>query len=789
MSRLFRRLTCLTNLAKANNPKGQIATLLILFMVIALIFVMATVNIGQVATTSTTLSNAADAAALQLASSLVTKARAISDGLYSECHRRFKCCVETGLAAGIFALVLAVIAVFLCQPCLAFIASIGIGAAVGTTFTLTTFVATGAVAGMIGGAIGGAYAGTGVVEGMVTGLAIGASVGLAGAGIAGAPMTAPAAAPAGGAAGGGAGGASLGVSTGLTSDAGIMGSGFTPVTLAPATLSVPAAAAPTLGVSGLVVDAGIMAAAASLPVATLGTGAVILGALSTASKLGSDAIAEQNWKDLYREMSNDVNKLKEKDRYRENAFITALSLVVDDPNKSQDTYDINRNGDTAELVSDFFIWLHRRHEKFNSLRQQETPRVRYFLNGPARNFRNFAEKTYTGTNSSYYNGTTYSRRHNPGMLEKLEYEWYLDSQDDTYKVRAGTDGSIVTLLRGFWNNGTRFTIDDNGPKTAWEPGPVLVEYDAWVHTECGDGPCPAPPAGMDYIDGLADKFRDMVLFIDSLKSDIESAALTWENWIWIFYDEDDPNNTGTYYGKLKKSLEMLQSIRQQILSIRDSAPLCIWGYYEDPANRRLRNVDPTIPCLACPAPVPPATKPPACSRSCYTNFPCRFSAAANSGYTVDADRFDEFAPALRDLNQLIDRQIPNFMAAIVDLNSRLNAMAMTGSAMDNYGGLNPLKYEWVDTAGRHKVIVQAGPFRVPRLRTEDHGNFISGETCNELVDYRDRGNCWIRVTRDDTSPDIGLLGKWNPFKRPIAKRSKAEYGYRDNKWYLGLKEI
>lgn len=773
MSRLFRRLISLTNLARANNPRGQIATLMILFMVIVLSFVMATVNIGQVATTSTTLSNAADAAALQLASSLVTKARAISDGLYSECHDRFECCVETGLAAGIFALVLAVIAVFICQPCLAFVAGmIGAVTAEGVIL-LAGYVATGAAAGMIGGAIGGAVAGTGVVEGMVTGLAIGAAVGLGGAGIMGAPVSAPTVA--------GQGAASV-VGSSSTSLAGL---GYTAGSQG-ATYMIGGVAS-TVAPGAIVPQGALLLAGTAAQ--TLGTGAAVLGALSTASKLGSDAINDQNWKDLYREMSNDVNKLKERDRYRENAFITALSLVVDDPNKSQDTYDINRNGDTAELVSDFFIWLHRRHEKFNSLRQQETPRVRYFLNGPARNFRNFAEKTYTGTNSSYYNGTTYSRRHNPGMLEKLEYEWYLDSQDNTYKVRAGTDGSVVTLLRGFWNNGTRFTIDDNGPKTAWEPGPVLAEYDAWVHTECGAGPCPAAPAGMDYIDGLADKFRDMVFFIDSLRSDMESAALTWENWIWMFYNEEDPNDTGTYYGKLKKSLEMLQSIRQQILGIRDSAPLCMWGYYEDPANRRLQNVDPAIPCLDCPAPVPPATRPPACRRSCYTNFPCRFSPAATSGHTVDADKYNEFAPALRDLNQLIDRQIPNFMAAIVDLNSRLNAMAMTGSAMDNYGGLNPLKYEWVDTAGRHKVIVQAGPFRVPRLRTEDHGNFISGETCNELVDYRDRGNCWIRVTRDDASPNVGLLGRWNPFRRPIAKRSRAEYGYRDHKWYLELEEI
>lgn len=69
----FRRIISVKNF-KHHSESGQVATLLILVMVVVLIFIMATVNIGKVANTTTALSNAADSSVLNLASQLASKA-------------------------------------------------------------------------------------------------------------------------------------------------------------------------------------------------------------------------------------------------------------------------------------------------------------------------------------------------------------------------------------------------------------------------------------------------------------------------------------------------------------------------------------------------------------------------------------------------------------------------------------------------------------------------------------------------------------------------------------------
>lgn len=71
MFRKFNRTTSVKNLFHARAP-GQIATLLVLMMVIMLIFIMITLNMGTVTLKTTNLSNAADAAGLYLASQLGT---------------------------------------------------------------------------------------------------------------------------------------------------------------------------------------------------------------------------------------------------------------------------------------------------------------------------------------------------------------------------------------------------------------------------------------------------------------------------------------------------------------------------------------------------------------------------------------------------------------------------------------------------------------------------------------------------------------------------------------------
>jgi len=96
MIKLLRKITSLNNLSvgtvlfrlrsetRTVPMPGQIATLLILVMVAVLVFILATVNIGNLSIQATTLSNAADSAALGLASQLASKTNYYLTTMYGE---------------------------------------------------------------------------------------------------------------------------------------------------------------------------------------------------------------------------------------------------------------------------------------------------------------------------------------------------------------------------------------------------------------------------------------------------------------------------------------------------------------------------------------------------------------------------------------------------------------------------------------------------------------------------------------------------------------------------------
>ncbi len=97
MNRLIRTWTSWEGFNKAKRPSGQIATIMILFLVIALIFTMVTANIGRVALDATGLSNAADASALQLGSNLASEANFLAESLRNTCGNPLQCCHGRGL--------------------------------------------------------------------------------------------------------------------------------------------------------------------------------------------------------------------------------------------------------------------------------------------------------------------------------------------------------------------------------------------------------------------------------------------------------------------------------------------------------------------------------------------------------------------------------------------------------------------------------------------------------------------------------------------------------------------
>ena len=92
---MFRHLLKVISLKNLydNSEKGQITTLLLLMIVGVLAFVLVTANLGNISTVTTNLSNAADSAALYLASQLATR----SNQLWEELDRETEKCKKGGM--------------------------------------------------------------------------------------------------------------------------------------------------------------------------------------------------------------------------------------------------------------------------------------------------------------------------------------------------------------------------------------------------------------------------------------------------------------------------------------------------------------------------------------------------------------------------------------------------------------------------------------------------------------------------------------------------------------------
>jgi hypothetical protein len=91
------------------------------------------------------------------------------------------------------------------------------------------------------------------------------------------------------------------------------------------------------------------------------------------------------------------------------------------------------------------------------------------------------------------------------------------------------------------------------------------------------------------------------------------------------------------------------------------------------------------------------------------------------------------------------------------------------------GGTNPVTYEWTDARGFNSVMVQVGSFQSAATHEYSTGNWLAGKTCTELTHLTDEDNCWVKVTRYDPSRTLGFLGKWNPFRHGITRKTWVGY--------------
>lgn len=817
MTQRIRRLTSLNNLERLSNSRGQIATLLILVIVLMLIFVLVLANLGNVATNSTTIANAADSAALSLGSQLSTKARQLWESL----GKRPEVCVKGGFLAMMLAILFAVVAVVVT------ILTYGGGHPL-------LLVAIGMIAGAAGGAIGGAVAGTGAAQGAMTGAMVGAAIGSLGSGIyaiAAAPATVPESAGAGAAATTGSAGATIGgtaieANTAITVSAG----------------QVVSAGSITIGATATTAATTVTA----LMSTTAAIGAIGLGTLSVASSVYNQTVAESQQVQNMKDMASEMNKLGEPARIRESVLLQALSQVVDDPHKSQNVdphgslgYDLS--GDTSKFLSDFSIFYFKRLGNLTTAVSATVPLISNFLNnavGP------FADAAFNANGDNVVlnaDGSIASvtKTAGPGDLEKADYASDLTNNGqaipnpssnpaNSAPVDFSRDGAIVLLLRALYPSYQAHITNPDPPGNsvvAWQPGPTPDALNSYASAGCDDNGCGSPdefgsitvaaaqpPApGYDYVDSIGDGLLSMAEFAEALKTRSASElTIAWENWMPYFFDVDSYNSDGTlmagatpdpaaYYEELGTDISLLTQLKNEIIDIRaNRIPACGENWW---------NGNTCSPCVSgagqfgvYPNPNPPPDYLwgwyPACG-NCAANPPCRFSDGVGTIDQLKAN--DEFANAITAIDNQT-AEMSNFRSAIMDLFIGVKAAQAAASAHCTPPGCcansgcanqNCAEYCWTDSRGDEHVLVQLGAYKIPAIRVRKSGNFLMNKTCNYIwpEDWRSGGNmdenqCSVMIIRVDPTKSLGPLGYWNPFAaRPVTKKAWAYY-----KWdRVGLK--
>lgn len=359
---------------------------------------------------------------------------------------------------------------------------------------------------IIGGAIGGAIGG-GIEQGSLEGAALGA---LQGAGIGAAMWT----------------GGQIGAEIGLGAQGG-----------AAATLS--AEAGLTYGVTGAVIGAAAGA--------TLTAGATIYNA-SVKDKMNADAVAA---------IAKQLSGLPQYESMREQTFLTAFQLTVDDPNEEADMYDLDGDNDYGEMVSVFQNWwyTHIKDLKTSLAASSGESRIEDFFEDDLIPFYSYVEES----------------------LKDMDREGI-----ECSCIYSGSDAEVNEMARGPIEQ-LFSSIYDCHYDIFWMPGPAKEELLSWYTQDCGT--C-TPPAGFDAFDGVRMKYEDFLDYARGLLSPDECGVYHYDaedldndhsTWLGLLYD---PNESGDFYDTLQlaaygsENEKGIQDWIEQIKTVRDQLPGC-----------------------------------------------------------------------------------------------------------------------------------------------------------------------------------------------------------------------
>ncbi|MCX5704003.1 MAG: MgtC/SapB family protein [Candidatus Omnitrophica bacterium] len=462
MIRYFSRTISLNNLFNASSS-GQIATMLMLFMVVILLFILTTVNLGSVSIKTTTISNAADTAALLLASRLASRSNQMFDAIipekekasYANDHNKVvKSCVKSGILPGVAA------AIVVAATLLPLIFISGGLAAIPFWQILVGSIIKGAYVGALVGHFSGLGAGTGAMQGAIVGASIAGGFGA-----------------------------------------------FGVTQIAAGTLMVSSSTGAVIGITS---SAAIYVSLA---------GAIVGSIIGAATSLYGQAVREAPIAD--RVIKQIENIEDDYIRMREEVMHAALSLVVDDPNKLPDIYDLNSNGDTGDFISAFDQLYYERVRDLQVYPNLKL--IKDFLN----DLRGFVgEKGFIPRpEDSLARGFLRWLHRNEVECSVCNCPGASCNESPTVELFRGLKACEYKI--DFWKPGpdrdALFKETPNGSPTGW-----------YLCNDCN------PPSGFDSLDSI---HKQMENFIDSAADFIKKDPKDLDrdhSWVYTFYIPDAP---------------------------------------------------------------------------------------------------------------------------------------------------------------------------------------------------------------------------------------------------------
>ena len=514
-------------------------------------------------------------------------------------------------------------------------------------------------------------------------------------------------------------------------------------------------------------------------------GAVIGGATALAGATYSQSVINKMNAEAFKDAAAQLSMVAEPDRPREAVFLTVLSQIITDPAEVQDLLDLDGDGDYTEATPYFQYWWHYRMREFAEATVVLLSAVSDFING---SLANFADVAVTGEESFL------------AFMSREESE--------------GSDGLLVELLRAL-EEGAGYDI------AFWMPGPEDLSGGCdWDDEECE----PEQPPEYDELDYAYTELEGFLGFLDGIDGFTAtelSASFFWTNFL---YDANDTENeVMDFHEFLTEFITYLTAWEEELSGIRDSLADSTISYtssggvvIDNPFTKIDASRQDMFSSAIANAQYFLNTAMPAGITTLYLSggiiyytlsdettgsytvggsglyipsgdldyFTAGVNALDNfvSGIgpyfaTIDTDTVDEFGDVFYKIGAFIaEAQI--FQAAIYQFFYDLYNICEMSIDLSDWGGENPVTYEWTDSQGEHSVTVEVSDYELAKIGEKESGGFFSKEHCLVLQNYQDV--CWVEVGRNDqANKDVGSFGQWswNPSSEDTLSAKKRAYVY------------